>query len=219
MARITKSPEQRRGEIMDASQRLFISKGFIQTSVGEIVRGIGVAQGTFYYYFKTKEEVVDAIVDRHIQAIADGAAPIVDNPALDPFEKMRLVAMAELQVNFRNLQFLHRISSVDIHVRILKGLLGRIAPLYARIIQEGIAQGLCRTGFPLETMEAMIVNSHILFDRDLFPWTAAEFGRRLDAHVHELACSLAIDPARLGAYRQVMAQIYDGQRAPVKETP
>ncbi|GIO30333.1 MULTISPECIES: TetR/AcrR family transcriptional regulator [Paenibacillus] len=55
MPRITKNPKERRNEILNAAMELFNTKGFEQTSVSDIVKKIGVAQGTFYYYFQSKE--------------------------------------------------------------------------------------------------------------------------------------------------------------------
>ena len=55
--RVTKSPEVRRKELRDISEQLFLEKGYEQTMVSDIVRKADVAQGTFYYYFKSKEAV------------------------------------------------------------------------------------------------------------------------------------------------------------------
>ena len=65
MARITKDPVVRRNEIIDAAEKLFYSVGYDETSVSDIVKAIGVAQGTFYNYFTSKDAVLEALVQRH----------------------------------------------------------------------------------------------------------------------------------------------------------
>jgi AcrR family transcriptional regulator len=50
--RVTKDPEIRRKELMDAAEKLFLEHGYEETAVSDIVKKTGVAQGTFYYYFK-----------------------------------------------------------------------------------------------------------------------------------------------------------------------
>lgn len=60
----TKPAEVRLDELMDAAERLFIRKGFEATTVSEIVRDAGVAKGTFYHYFPSKNEVLAALRDR-----------------------------------------------------------------------------------------------------------------------------------------------------------
>ena len=56
------STDERRTQILDTAAKLFIEKGYYETSVSNIVKECGVAQGTFYYYFKTKEEIFDEVV-------------------------------------------------------------------------------------------------------------------------------------------------------------
>lgn len=62
----TKPAEIRREELMDAAQALFLGKGFNETSVDEIVKGAGVAKGTYYVYFKTKDDVLAALRERFV---------------------------------------------------------------------------------------------------------------------------------------------------------
>lgn len=63
----TKTADVRRDELMDSAQRLFLEKGFTATSVSEIVEGADVAKGTFYLYFKTKDDVLTALRFRFIE--------------------------------------------------------------------------------------------------------------------------------------------------------
>jgi len=54
----------------------------------DILNEIGIAKGTFYYYFKSKEEVMDAIIMRIISADIAAAKEIADNPDLPAIQKM-----------------------------------------------------------------------------------------------------------------------------------
>lgn len=65
MARVTKPPQERRDEILKTALALFMEKGYENTSVGDIVEKIGVAQGLFYYYFRSKEEVYRAAMEKY----------------------------------------------------------------------------------------------------------------------------------------------------------
>ena len=64
MARITKEYYERKNEILDAAQELFLTQGYEKTSVDNIIKKVGVAKGTFYYYFKSKEDLLDKLVKR-----------------------------------------------------------------------------------------------------------------------------------------------------------
>jgi AcrR family transcriptional regulator len=78
----TKSAEIRREELMDAAQALFLEKGFAATNVSEIVEGADVAKGTFYLYFKTKDEVLTALQTRFI----DGFCKQIDAAMAKDYE-------------------------------------------------------------------------------------------------------------------------------------
>ena len=62
MTRNVKAPDERRSELIATAQQLFYTKGYERTSVSDIVKAVGVAQGTFYYYFGSKQAILEALV-------------------------------------------------------------------------------------------------------------------------------------------------------------
>ncbi|MGD8519484.1 MAG: helix-turn-helix domain-containing protein, partial [Anaerolineae bacterium] len=66
MTRVTKDPDERRTELIACAQQLFYSKGYERTTVRDIVDALGVAKGTFYYYFDSKQQILEAMVDELI---------------------------------------------------------------------------------------------------------------------------------------------------------
>src|ERR1700683_1933817 len=65
----TKPPETRRDDLMNASQRLFLSQGIASTTIEQITTGADVAKGTFYLYFSSKEDLLAALRDRFGQKL------------------------------------------------------------------------------------------------------------------------------------------------------
>ena len=53
--RISKEPEERKQEILETAMKLFAQNGFEKTSISDIAREIGVAQGLCYRYFPSKD--------------------------------------------------------------------------------------------------------------------------------------------------------------------
>jgi len=85
----TKPPEERRTELMNAAQRLFTEEGFAPTTIEQITSGAGVAKGTFYLYFSSKEDVLAALRERFAQKLLMGIkAAIAKKPAEDWKEKL-----------------------------------------------------------------------------------------------------------------------------------
>ena len=86
LARIAKSPDERRHELIACAQKLFYSKGYERTTVGDIVDELGVAKGTFYYYFDSKLAILEAMVDEMIgqsvallhKIVADETLPVLE---------------------------------------------------------------------------------------------------------------------------------------------
>lgn len=81
--RITKPPEQRRAELVAAARHLFDKNGVDNTRVSDIVAHVGVAQGVFYYYFKSKKSMVDAVVEAVSEELAAEADHILGDDGLD----------------------------------------------------------------------------------------------------------------------------------------
>ncbi|MGP1376854.1 MAG: TetR/AcrR family transcriptional regulator [Bulleidia sp.] len=64
-----KEHEERRNEFIDAAEKLFKENGIMDTTVAAIVREVNVAKGLFYYYFKSKDDVIDAISSKYNREI------------------------------------------------------------------------------------------------------------------------------------------------------
>lgn len=63
----TKPPEVRLDELMGAAQALFLEKGVDATTISEITEAAGVAKGTFYVYFPSKHEMLQALAERYVR--------------------------------------------------------------------------------------------------------------------------------------------------------
>jgi len=68
----TKPSEERRDELMQSAERLFLEKGLGQTTIEEITIGAGVAKGTFYLHFSSKIDILQALRARFVQGVLDG---------------------------------------------------------------------------------------------------------------------------------------------------
>jgi len=79
IARINKEPEARRAELLDVARQLFSSVGYEKTMIVDITKKAGVAKGTFYYYFPTKEAVLEAILIDHATGLVGEFKSISSN--------------------------------------------------------------------------------------------------------------------------------------------
>ena len=85
----------KREAILRAATRVFAHNGYFNSKVADIAREAGVADGTVYLYFKSKEEILHSIFDRNMEeAIADGQKRL--EGTTDPREKLRSIAHMHL---------------------------------------------------------------------------------------------------------------------------
>ena len=67
--RITKEPEARKQEILDTALKLFGENGYEKTSITDIAKAIGVAQGLCYRYFPSKEALFDSAIEQYADVV------------------------------------------------------------------------------------------------------------------------------------------------------
>ncbi len=86
----------KREAILRAATRVFARNGYFNSKVADIAGAAGVADGTVYLYFKSKEEILHSIFDRSVdQAVADGRKQLENIE--DPREKLRRIAWLHLE--------------------------------------------------------------------------------------------------------------------------
>ena len=157
--RITKNPEERKKELIDVAEQLFIKKGYEQTAVSDIVKKAKVAQGTFYYYFKTKEEILDLITDRYININVEGYEKIANVKGPNAIDK--IINIIQFSSSFRNnrnslIQYLHEDKNAHLHLKFERKLPIMITEPLSEIITQGVQEKIFDTAFPQEAAKAFI---------------------------------------------------------------
>ena len=97
MMRPMQDPQKRINEILDAAEQLFFEKGYDRTTVKDIAKVMGVAQGTMYYYFKSKEEVLKGVIDRKADLVLSEMHRIALQP-VDGWAKLSEMLSSLLQI-------------------------------------------------------------------------------------------------------------------------
>lgn len=192
----SKSPEARKKEIMDVAETLFITKGYAKTTINNILSEIDIAKGTFYYYFKSKEDVMDAIVDRFITIEVEAAEAIATDVTLKAPDKIFRIIMGENHHGNKKekmIEELHEVSNEKMHQKSLIETIKQLAPILTRVIEQGIVEGVFETPYPRETVEVLLVSSGFIFDDGIFQWDEEEKIQRAKAFVYILETVLKAD--------------------------
>jgi len=158
--RISKDYDVRRNEILDTAQKLFFELGYEQTSVSSIIDAVGVAKGTFYYYFKSKEELLDHLAERFADEMAAKMSDIVENQSIGALEKLNLTFRQTGQYKMENkelmitlMRVLYRDDNTVLRHRMFNRVTKRTAPMLARIIEQGLSEEVFDTSSAEEAGE------------------------------------------------------------------
>lgn len=179
-----KEAEERRNEILDVADALFVQKGFDGTSTNDILEKVGIARGTLYYHFKSKEDIMDALIDRYSNCLLGAAREIAANKSIPVIERMVSVVLS-MNVSGESskemMEHIHKPQNALMHQKIQKIIINGVTPILAGIIQEGIEQGLFNTPYPYECMEMLVTYANTVFDDDLVKMTNEERASRVQA--------------------------------------
>jgi AcrR family transcriptional regulator len=183
--RVTKDPEVRRNELIAAAEELFREKGCEETSVSDIVRKVGVAQGTFYYYFNSKDDILDAVLDHYLK---DHMVPtvmgILADPALDPRQKLQLVIDETLRFQMgekKIIEFLHADKNMVSHQKYMVKVRDTFVPLVTRLLEQGTEEGMFNVPYPKETVELLLVMFAYLHDAATLSAPGEDYDRKFKA--------------------------------------
>ena len=153
-----KYPEVTVEKILDVAQRLFLEKGYDNTTIQDIVDHLGgLSKGAVYHHFKSKEEIMDAVGDRMFTA---------DNP----FEKIRnrsdLNGLQKLQEAIRlnqaddertdlTIQSIPLTRNPRLLVEMIKSNRRILTPYYEELLEEGNKDGSLHTAYAKELSELL----------------------------------------------------------------
>lgn len=142
-------------EILEAATDLFISKGYAGTSVQELIDTLGIAKGTFYHYFSSKESLLDAVVRSFGDRIFEIMEKIAADASLGALEKLNRVfedvggfKAANRELMLRALEFYRISGNGELNARLSADSRGRACPILSRIIRQGLAEEVFDTPHP-----------------------------------------------------------------------
>ncbi len=142
----TNAPDKREA-ILKAATQVFAQRGFFQSQVADIARAAGIAAGTVYLYFRSKDDLLVSIFERTMkETLAEGEAAIAE--VADPRERLRRIARLHLERMGRD-----RDTAVVFQVELRQStkFMERFSSTYLRdylgIIRDTIADGQASGAF------------------------------------------------------------------------
>ncbi|MBN1492779.1 MAG: TetR/AcrR family transcriptional regulator [Candidatus Omnitrophica bacterium] len=163
MVRILKNYEDRKNELLATAQRLFYHHGYDQTSVNNIIEAVGVSKGTFYYYFKSKEDLLDCIIDTMSRNILREMGSVINEAGLDALTKFRKVIdvtrrwrIANKELFMTVTKVMYRDENVFLRHKMDMRDLQLITPELSKIIKQGVHEGVFHISNPDDAAELIM---------------------------------------------------------------
>lgn len=160
--------DERRTQILDESQQLFIAKGYEATTINDILEAVGIAKGTLYHHFSNKEAILVALVNRTVERSVTAAQKSAesDGPALERF----FAAVAAARVNPGDIELAEQFHGTDarFHLLTMTTMFDGLTPVLTSIVEDGVATGDFTTQSPREAVEIILAAGSMLLDGGIF---------------------------------------------------
>lgn len=181
MAR-NKYPEVTVERILDVSQRLFLEKGYDNTTIRDIVDELGgLTKGAVYHHFKSKEEIMDAVGDRMFFT-SNPFEAVRKRTDLNGLEKLREVIRLNQSDASRTSITVQSIP-ITRNPRMLVGMLDSnrriLTPYFLELLEEGNQDGSIHTPYAKEIAELLPLLTSLWLLPAVFPATPAEMKQKL----------------------------------------
>lgn len=164
-------------KILDALQSLLTNKDLKTITVSEIAQTAGIGKGSIYYYFSSKDAILEALVERSYEQPLDIAKNLAKQTSISPFTRMAMILQACRNSSSEFLS--QRKTSTQksaqeqafIHKKYLTHVISELKPALTEIIQQGIDNGEIHFDYPSALAEIVLIVLVVKFDNTLVPST------------------------------------------------
>lgn len=181
MVRISKDPKERKIEILETAQSLFYKQGYENTSIQNIVDKIGIAKGTFYHYFHSKENLLADLAEWQTDKILSSIEQKLDKLNGNALKKFRILISSILSWKTDNrkmmiayVEVMYRDDNLPLRIKVNQIYVEKVHPVFLKIIEQGVEEGVFKVKNVAEISEIFLSMLMAMGDR-LAPLTLESF--------------------------------------------
>ncbi|MDE6219283.1 MAG: TetR/AcrR family transcriptional regulator, partial [Lachnospiraceae bacterium] len=200
----TKKNEKKYHLILDALQLLLEEKKIQNISVSEIAQKAGIGKGSIYYYFPSKDAILDALIERSYEQPLLTAKNLAAQTEISPFTRMAMLFQA--CQNSSTAFIKQNDSSPDntsaqdlafLHQKYLTHVVSELKPALTEIIKQGVENGQIHFDRPAALAEIVLIVIAVKLDNSLLPSTPAETADTLQGLISLLEKGTEVAPGTL----------------------
>ena len=197
MARVIKAYEVRKAEMVAAAWSLFSENGYDQTTVNAIIEKLGVSKGTFYHYFTSKEDILNAVVESMTREGLKAVQPVFEDETLPAINKLnqfikaaRAWRLANIDAIKEIVRVLYRDENIIIRHKLHRYSVALVVPLLTKLIEQGVEEGVFDNDYPPECAELLLhlgntigeTNARLFLELEYRPENLEQIKRYIDVY-------------------------------------
>lgn len=171
--RDVKEPEVRRAEIMEAALRLFIEKGYLNTTTQDIIDRVKISRGLLYYHFKNKEDILYCLIERYSEPLLQKLSAIAYDKEKSAIQKMKLfIEITQISPDTITREANELQKTVDLEQnhylmdRFSHNFINKVTTYLSTIIEQGILENSFSVEYPLETA-SLLLTGYVFVSNDV----------------------------------------------------
>ncbi|HHX68227.1 MAG TPA: helix-turn-helix transcriptional regulator [Gallicola sp.] len=160
---------ERKQELLKIAYNMFLTKGYDNTSIDDIINEAKIAKGTYYYYFESKEATLEEVINMMINEEVESAKGIVNMPISIPEKLVGVITSLRPKIDEQEIQnTLNKKQNIVMHEKINNRIMEEAIPLLEQIVNEGIQSNIFNCNHIKERIRMLLIMSNELFDSDKF---------------------------------------------------
>lgn len=184
----------KRDLILNSLQELLQTQDIQKISVSDIAANAGIGKGSIYYYFPSKDAIVDALIEKNYKIFLDEAKLLAKQSQQSPFERMEMIFRACRDSSNKFLKSRTSVSTEEadvkslpertyIHQKYIQYIIQEFKPVLTEIIQQEIDENLIHCDYPEQLAEISLIILSIKLDNTLIPSSHEEIVKLFNAFI------------------------------------
>lgn len=192
-------------KILDALQQLLEEHNIQNISVSDIASKAGIGKGSIYYYFPSKEAIVDALIKRNYEKPLETAKSLITKTEISPSVKMAMLFQACRSSSIAFLKDNNSTAATStaqdiafLHQKYLNHVITELKPVLTEIIKQGIECGETHFDNPEALSEIVLIILAVKLDNSILPSTPEDIENTLKGLISLLEKGTQVAPGTLG---------------------
>lgn len=200
----SKKFEKKYDMILDALQQLLTEKKIQNISVSEIAQKAEMGKGSIYYYFPSKDAILDALIERSYEKPLHTAKNLAAQTDISPFTRMAMLfqacqnsSAAFIRENDNSPDDASAQDLAFLHHKYLTHVISELKPDLTEIIKQGIESGEIHFQYPAALAEIVLIVLTVKLDNSLLPSKPEEIEETLQGLISLLEKGTEVAPGTL----------------------